>query len=605
VLLLTASLVISGGIYFIYGEKLVMACFPWYGQFAPLVMKANIYAGEMSQYIPSFMIPSDTAAIQAWQNGGIFEWAAWMPSTLYWCIWSLIYLMCSYFWMFFMLKPLIRDERLPFPHGMPTVWTTDQFAKSEGKTKIFDWKLTSTKSFYVFFAVGALMIFPDIVRFWIPGVINFSELRLHQFDLTPYTQSILPGAFTNMAFDTGLVGASFLMPLDILGSIMLLYLIFYVAYPVMSVKLGWNPYTAGVPESNAGFYANNVGVFRVGLFVTYGVGAGLALIYIYRYRKHFIDVFKATFGNKSVSQEEDGLSYRFIGIGAIGVTLLMLIFELASGVPFGPAITIIFWWIVANWIFMLLTSVMYENAAWYTPLNYDSAIWDIGHLTAGWPAVPPGLSVSSASTFILSTSMVPGNFTGGYSPKNLIYAFKLGDTTKTKWKEIFYTIIITTVVLVIVQHIIYVPWTTQFGGLTGQNSISYYYWAIVESNGMTVSGSPLFAYVDPVTQYSYTATGIIAAILLTLARQQWSWFYFNPLALFFCSYATSVSFAFLSYVAAFVIKLALLKLGGSKLHDEVGMPAAVGYCMGYGSMAFVMNLIYFFLTPGPTLLGKI
>ncbi len=602
VLLLTSSLIISGGAYFIYGEKIIIACFPWYGQFAPLVMKAGIFAGEMSAFIPSFMVPATSAALQAWQSGGVIDWPAWMPSTLYWCAWALIYLFCSYFWMFFMIKPLIRVERLPFPQGAPTVWTVEQFTtEQEGKPRIFRWKNVSTKAFYVFFAIGAIVVFPDIIRFWFPSVPAGSELRLHNVNLTPYTTNILPGAFTNLWFDTALLGASILMPLDILASIMLLYLIFYVAYPVIGIKLGVLPYTVGV-ESSSSYYASETGIFKYGLFATYGVGLGLALVYIYRYRNEFLNIFKATFGNKTVPQEEDGLSYRFIGIGTIISTLMMVGFLIGSGVPFGPAITMVFFWVMGNFMFILVTSVMYYNAAWFTA-NYSSAIYDAGSLTAGWPSVPPSSMTSTATTYMLWSSTSPGNFTGGFSPKSLMYAFKLAEQTKTQWKEIFYTILITTIVLVVIQHLSYVPWTIHFGGISKMNSIGYYYWAIIDSWGYTVTGSGLFKYIPPVEQYSYTVVGVVAAILLSIARTQWSWFIFNPLSILWLSLASSVTFSFLSYVGAFIIKLLALRLGGSKAHDSIVLPGAVGYCMGYGTMTFILNLIYFFMVPVPRVLG--
>ncbi|MEM3465063.1 MAG: DUF6785 family protein [Thermoproteota archaeon] len=69
-----------------------------------------------------------------------------------------------------------------------------------------------------------------------------------------------------------------------------------------------------------------------------GLSLGLAATVVIRYRKHFLEIFKKGFRGEKA--EDDGVSYRLLAWGAIGMYLLQVVLFAITGSPIIMAILI-------------------------------------------------------------------------------------------------------------------------------------------------------------------------------------------------------------------------------------------------------------------------
>lgn len=600
VLLLTAGLIWGGPWYFMVGQPYVMSVIPWYGQFSPIqALNNEPWKSAISHFLPSYFAPTDPGALQAIQYGGAFNLSAWMPSFLFWAVWSLTWLLFSYFWTYLLWKPLIVTEKMPFPNAQPTIVTMDYLTGDN--PKLFNLKLTSTRVFLITFIIGVIAVLPSILRFLQPGAVPYQELRLFTLDLTPYTMNILPGAATYLMFDMVQFAVGMFVPLDALATIMLIYVVFYIIYPVVGVNTGILPYSPGV-EKNSQYYAQNAGIFKFGNMVVWGFTLGIAIRYLYNYRSYIIDIFKATFGDKNVQQQEQGLSHRLVGTGIIVTTLLFIGILLSVGVPVGVALTMTVLYIFIQFAYIAIASILFVGETASSSTNYLAPLYNSGVVTAGWSPSPPNASLGTFMTFYMSTSigniaLVPG---GGTMPQNVFSAYKLADQVKTRFKDIFYGVLIVAVTIAVVSTLTFVPITISYGGLSKTGNIGFFVLPNLYGYWYANTGTA----VPNVTEFAgYTISGAIVSILMFMARARFTWFFLNPIAFFLCADG-NITVHFLSYAVAFVIKLVILKIGGTRLFEGLGVSGVVGYLMGYGTGAFVMNLIYFGNTIVPTMLAR-
>jgi hypothetical protein len=201
------------------------------------------------------------------------------------------------------------------------------------------------------------------------------------------------------------------------------------------------------------------------------------------------------------------------------------------------------------------------------------------------------------SVSIGNISLVPG---GGTMPQNIFGAYKLADQFKTRFKDMFYAVIIIAVTIAVVTTFTFVPITMRFGGLSNTGNIGFFVLPNLYGYWFANAGTT----IPTVTDLSgYTILGAVVSLLMFMARARFTWFFLNPIAFFLCADG-NITVHFLSYVVAFIVKIVVLKIGGTKLFEGLGVPGVTGYLVGYGTGAFVMNVIYFASTVVPTMLSK-
>jgi hypothetical protein len=560
---------------------------PYAGQHAAAVgYFLDPYRNYWSKLLPSFMAPPESEA-RAYFYGGLFNLSAWLPSMMFWAAWAIIWYVGGLFWSFWLRKPLVEVEKLPFVEVIPSryliVWDTKE--TTSGKKFLFDISQITTKLFWIGVIIGFLLVLPDVLAFWAP-MPTIRQLYFYTIDLRPFTDAILPGAGFVGTIATVQLGIFYLVPLDFLLTSVLLWVITSVIYPVVGVVTGILPYQAGAsPQS---LYGYTTGPFK---FMVWGslsaIGIGIAMIWMNRV--HFAKILRSLFGT---SEYEEGISYKVIALGSIIFFVLATVIQIIAGVPAIPALFWTIWWILFMYGWIREQGDVQEFMT-DTP-QYIPQAYDVGVLSGAWGPPP---SPKSFSAVFLWGPAFGGARMQPATPVNQFKVYRIASDFGLAARDVF---IVTAIIIVFMAIFgsIFHPWfQTIVGGASRASGIIYGQWGLG-----TVQTYTYGTVTGPTSleQWLYIISGVVVVLACYYLRARYAWFFINPSA-FVAMYV--LNSWWYNTVIALVLKYLTLKIGGSKAYESYGVPLAVGYTVGYGLGLVVIGGLAFFLIALPKLLG--
>jgi len=536
--------------------------------------------------LPSFLVPKDPAVMYAFWYGGTFDLGAWIIPILFWIIWTVAELVGFAIWGYFLRKPLIEVERLPFPGIAPALYLTKYYVQEEsGIPVLFNFRLQLTKLFWIGVIVGVILSLPgQIANFW-PLAFGAAAIINWPVNLLSLTQGPLPGAKTSGYFySADAFSVAQFIPLDALATAVLYWFVFGVIFQTIAVRVGWAPFTPGAGYESS--YPWTIGPFKWMQFSWIGVSLGLATIVVLRYRNHIIEIFKKGISGEKV--EDDGVSYQFLAYGAISTYLIQVVLLIIAGSSVIMAILLPAFII----FFMYGWTRMMGEVQEFMPAGgtYAGLVFDMGTFLGQWgPRPSPGA---------FNTMLMYYSYTGDYgirvSSLNMHHQFKLykmAHELNTSGRDVLYVTIIAFLSTIIAAYFIW-PWfMTRFGGYSRINSIAYNDWSLPSVWSWTY-GTP--SGLTVVETWAYAILGIIITYIIYFLRARYAWFFINPVGLIM--YASDW---WPTWLVAFIVKYAILKFGGSRVFEEKWLPVAAGIAIGYSAMIIFGALIIFFGTALP------
>ncbi len=585
--------------YGVYMSGAYSTCqIPSWAQLIPVYMRHTEAFKDVWDMIPPYFSPSGTALENFW-NGGYLDWGAWMPHIIYWTLFLILYMLFETFWGYWLRKPLIEVEQLPFPGILPGVYLIEYATKEvDGKVWLFNFKNTATKIFWVAFVLGFLMTFLDTLRYFIPTVPSSAYLGVYTIDLTPYTKGILPGAFFYGNVRVTDILIWMFTPTDFLITIIIGWFIFAVLYPVVGVTTGILPYSPGV-ETNAAYYGLRYGPFKWHLFCIWGIGLGVGLWVVYNHREHFLNILRALWDKEYAKMEDSGLSYRLLSVGTVAISILFLIFLLGSGVPFLVVLVFMILHILMLYGWTRLMGVSFEFMPYGHAFNWFR--YDAGAIMGAWPPVPPAENQTALVTFTLVTGAAnTGQRISNLTMHHQFKIYRLGPTTNTLGRDLFFTAVITIISAAIITTPLVIWWYHAIGGLAnnGPPGPPFYMWVSPEVYSW-VKGTPTILAFDPAERYGLMIGGIIITFILYFLRTKFAWFFIDPLAFLILPTTTWV---WIPPIFSLIIKYIILRIGGSKLFEEKATPFIIGYLVGYGVNASLVAFLATFMIGLPKLM---
>jgi len=556
-----------------------------WSQLFPIWMLTHDPLKEMAPYIPPWMSAKSESALKGMMYGGVVDWGEWIPSILYWSIFFLIWTTFELFWGYYLRKQMIEIERLPFPGILPMAYLIKYSIEDGEKPKLFNFSLALSKTFWVAFILGFLTTFLDFIRFFFPAVPSSEYVGLFRIDLTPYIQDILPGAYFISTTRTTDVFIFLLCPTDFIITAIAAWVVFAVLYNVIGIRAGIIPVISpGAGGSQGPFKYNQFGYYCA-------LGVGIWMIWINR--KHFANILRHAFSTYR-SGEDGGLSFRFLGLGTIAITLIFWVFLVASGVPVIVALMM-----MVLTLLMLYggTRMMGDVQQWFPYGGHPAGfLYDIGGFAGAWPREPPISNVASFRTFTLQyTWSYWGSRIGNVTMWQQMKTYKVAYMTKTKAKDVFLTSLLCYVCFAIIVFPLTIWWYHNFGGFAKLSNIAYYQWHSPHVYNMLTNG-PTLPFEERAT---LAAAGIIVPIVLYLLRSTFPWFIINPTGLMILPF---IGWIWLGGIIALVAKLVILRVGGAKIFEERVVPFAIGYNVGYGVNAALLGLLATFTICLPKIL---
>ena len=99
-----------------------------------------------------------------------------------------------------------------------------------------------------------------------------------------------------------------------------------------------------------------------------------------------------------------------------------------------------------------------------------------------------------------------------------------------------------------------------------------------------------WAFGTSPARYQELIVGIIVAVAVTVLRFKFLWFPVDPIGLIIGAHANWTLMFWFTGLLAFVAKYVVLRIGGTKLYEEKGIPIALGLIIGHALCYIVYGL---------------
>lgn len=578
---------------YIYAASIVCTYQLGYGAYdMPAGMPAGRWTNptESGAWLQLFMAPPSDVASQILSGGIPVPWGAWLPAIIYW--WALFAMMCvfmlsiSTFWR----RRWIDVEQVPFPTTI-AIHQIIEHATGQKKSKR-PYLIGTIIGLCLQFPIFLINIFP-----WFPDIYGWrSNTFCYGAGWLP-SGSALYGIY-GLAFlnkNPSLGALFYLAPLGTLLSSILFTIIFFILTQA-AYMMG---YYSGIPmnepcgcPSREGFY-NWQAPFQWAV-VTNGAALGLVISYIVMNRRFLIDTLRDAFGAAKMEGQSDELPYRHIYLLMAGSFIITVALLMMIGIS-----------VINAMVMLIMTFITYFATMFiYARVGYNATglgtSYGMYYLRAVWPVIPSDWR--SSPDYVLSVVMMRQAGSDGFSKgwggglASTFQGYKMAGLTGTSSRNVFKVMFAATLLAPFVWWITFISLSYSVGlarlgvylANTGVGRQVFDY-ADPSSGRFTYIGS--FGGTDPSWIPNFVA-GFIIIFALSFMHARFVWFPFDQYGfiLAFCARGFFEGIWTMT-VIAWILKMATLRLGGSKLYEEKGVPIATGILLGYALSILAGGLI--------------
>ncbi|MEM2185956.1 MAG: DUF6785 family protein [Thermofilaceae archaeon] len=537
---------------------------------------------------PSLIAPKDLTELdKIWRGlmpGEVINWGPWMAPIAFWSLWLIVTTLIIVTLVYTVIGPqTVEVERLVYPMSVPaTVLLTNAGTWVEvggkARSKLFDLADMRMRIFWISFVVGALFLsmIPLLMEVLpvIPvlGAFLWGEIPL-SLQTWFNTAAVLPGGHFYAVFIIHQAILMTLLPYDVLITPVIIWLIVYLIYVPLGVRMGFLPYTPGV-EGWANWYYGYMSPFPFAAFAIYGMSLGLGLLTLWEARG---TVAKALKGGVELPVKQ--LLYLFAGL-----FLVWLVLWTAAGA--NPVMMIYFFILFILWQISIVR--YYAEIWWHPPVIHDTyylLIWPVGAGVGAWASVP---TQASQPLYIQNMALLVHGCWAAYrqSPWNMgftAHTYKWARDLNVNLRDVMLALFAIAVVGWPVAFIFNVWWLYHGGGYVKLNEGTYG-WPVDVALNQGVRGLTHFSSLleIPFWQHGVMALiGIILVFAIYFLRMRFAWFMINPTAVAMTLWL--VEFIWLAALAALIAKYLGIRIFGARRYEEYASYVAAGLCWGLGA----------------------
>lgn len=537
---------------------------------------------------PSLVAPKDPAELdKIWRGllpGEVINWAPWMAPIAFWSLWLIVTTLIIVTLVYAVIGPqTVEVERLVYPMSIPaTVLLTNAgtWVEVSGKarSKLFDFADTRIRIFWTSFIIGALFLsmIPLLMEVLplvpILGAFLWGEvpLSLHTWFSTA---AVLPGGHFYAVFIIHQAILMTLLPYDVLITPIIIWLIIYLIYIPLGVRLGFLEYTPGV-EGWANWYYGYRPPFPFAAFAIYGMSLGLGLLTLWEARG---TIRKALKGEAELPTKQ--LLYLFAGLFVVWLALWT-----AAGA--NPAMMVYFFILFILWQISIVR--YYAEIWWHPPVIHDTyylLIWPVGAATGAWGNVP---AQASQPLYIQNMALLVHGSWAAYrqSPWNMgftAHTYKWARDLNINLRDVMLALFAIAIVGWPVAFIFNVWWLYHGGGYVKLNEGTYG-WPVDVALNQGVRGLTHFGTLLMIPFWQHGLMAIVGALLvfaIYFLRMKFAWFMINPTAVAMTLWL--VEFIWLAALAALIAKYLGIRVFGARRYEEYAAYVAAGLCWGLGA----------------------
>ncbi|MGC8935222.1 MAG: DUF6785 family protein [Thermoproteota archaeon] len=546
----------------------------WSSTIAYLYLVRTATAEVHGYAVPYFWIPSTDAIKGAFYHGSLgnlfITYASeWAPVALTWILYYVTAGLYMIGWASVLRRLWVDIEVLPFPHAQGWLIAENALQTTPSRSK----KLmiaTATFGFIIWipYMLRALSpAFPDLYG-WLTNP-NFANVSLGTFyisDAFPFLQQILPAPLyiSTSPFKYAFM---FLLPLDSLFSM-------WVGYILMAYLVPYVLYYMGFYSGLFSVGANKFGMLWTSppyhlLTIVHGYALGLFIFLLLINWKYFLETIKAAVSDRPPEGELSlRVAYVLMFLGAVGWLILFVL----SKVDFLVAI-------LGLLIITLQSIVMTRMRA------YAGAITRIEGVYFWKPflgdTMPPAPKYPGGTLFIVSHTSYWGLASDTFGPyittlAGTLDSFKVASQARVHPMTILKLIligaitsaIVTAIVLIIEIHALgfmEVPAQKAAWDVLYQGDAGYY--------NARLSVTSLQGLI-----------GFILSAFLVFMRVRFAWWPVEPVSFIVGvgnGWASTTYIGLpLTALIAWILKYAVLRIGGRKTYEEIAIPIVLGDIAG-------------------------
>jgi len=593
-------------------------------------------APELWALVPPLMAPNDPAAYEAIVPVSTWAIHPAFYSTIAWNI-----LLFSSQTMVFVCLSMILKVLWFDVESIPTVWTDVQIQSirlvSEASPETGSETSRSRKWFIVGFLLQAILTLLTYSYGVINDVLNGPQaafmtdyqgyLLNTNIQLAPVqdfaTLGVLPWVSLFISLHPYQIGFAYMLPLDILYSALLGYLIFRLVIPVAFTSAGFLPPFLGDRTRNiqARLMADRfVGApWATGLYSATSLGllAALALYPFIRYRERILPMLKAMYSKVDKSLEDlSPMPLRFVWVGLFGSLMVWL----GCWAAVGANMTVVTITIIVQGLMvigatragMYTAGVNFFNEMISGGDNFRPPFYMPGHLAASYLAPNPTPSPGSVATWY--ATIAPQRYIGWMNTQSLVlghslYSLKIGEEFKIKRRDNGLALVLAFTAITVFSTIAYVlqahVWPWKLGGPLGQ---------ICDVSERDTLSSLLtnfrrgswYGISDPVPtllgigsagiiQYLvYVALGFALVPLMLLVRSRVPQFRLLPEGIALGAFLTGESWAIPVFFVGMVLRVITYKAGLVSAYRSKLQPLCMGLIVGFFVPMSILHLVQMF-----------
>ncbi|MEM1569970.1 MAG: DUF6785 family protein [Candidatus Bathyarchaeia archaeon] len=544
-----------------------------------------------SQYIPLFLAPPENVA-SILATGGPINWSAWSLTILWWWLFLVGYALTTVSAGTIFKNQWIDVERVPFPHTIIVSTLMDKF-KTQETSLIRKFGLP----LFIGLALGVIFQLPLFLAYlypWFPDIYGFRiNTCTHGAQwITPDSPLASIVGFAQFNKDPLLAAIFYMAPLDILFSGWFFYLVFVI---LMQVAYTMGYYTGIEGLSGCGRVWCGTISYRVGepfkwdVFGSAGLTTGMFIMYMILNRRYVINTLKAALGIlpeavKADLEKDLPLSYRNLYlIFLVGVALLAILLSLLE-IPFEAIVTLL----VCSCITTFIASRNYSLVGFVVPAG---SYFYYGPIKAVLGESPEILTRGWVSGAVMTYGMVNEPITGGgyaFPFVASLASYRLASYQGVSSKTVF-KILLPISVIAPLLTLLGAVWGFHTFGITKLPTASGSWWSAYNwlGNPSALARRPAYPPWWP-----HMLAGVVVAIILGYLHARFLWFPLDPIGFLLAVDGHAlVEGIWTMLLVAWVLKTITLRIGGSKLYEERGIPAAIGFATGMLIVAFVGGII--------------
>jgi hypothetical protein len=547
-----------GGVGFVEAifERTSQAIYPWPSFFAP---PAEIVEPMVSG---SFSIPLD-------------YWAAWLPTfAWYW----LLFASCAVFmlgWGIMWRRHWIEVENVPFPQTRVAIELVNRVTGTERSLKA-----RLGLNFVIGMILGIVFQLPLLLTYlfpWFPDIYGWKTNTCTMGSQWITTDSPLIGIVGLNMFnkDPALGAMLYMAPLNILFGIWFWYLI-YVILMQVSYTMGYFTGITGVAGCGRD-WCSTVGYDYTEwyTFTSAGVTTGIFISYIILNRKYLVEILKAA--SSKLSREKlaefdktEPTSYMNACIMIAGSAILIIAVFMAADLRLSAAILMVITFTIVTFV----ETRAYSLVGFVVPAGGNFFNGPIKTLLGGGVGgTTTEYLVSLNYTYVVAIEPIVGGGVG-FPLASSLAAYQMASVNRVSVRNVFKILLFVSIMAPLVSMIGAVWGFYTFGVTRMPTSVGR--WRPVSDYYLPSVTPPFNDLWLP-----FLLGGIAFAGFLSFMHARFIWFPFEPIGFLLAMDGHAILEGIWTMaLSAWVLKTITLRVGGSKLYEQKGIPTAIGFIIG-------------------------